>query len=55
MRRLSTTREPDVANAFFTMITTYRTWEQDGTPWPNRFMMDTEWTWMNDAAAIDDV
>jgi predicted nucleotidyltransferase len=55
MRRLS--REPSLerAAAFCDLILGFREWETDGLPWPNRFMADSELTWMRDAAAIDDI
>jgi predicted nucleotidyltransferase len=55
MKRLARTRDPDVASEFFKVVDTYRTWEQDGVPWPHRFMLDTEWTWMNGSAPVDDI
>lgn len=40
-----------VANAVFG----YRDWERGDISWPNRFLFDTEQSWMRDAAAVEDL
>jgi hypothetical protein len=50
-------RQPTLAHAtqFFRLIADFRSWEQDGIPWPHHFMLDSELTWMQGAAPIDDL
>lgn len=55
MRRLSREQTLENAAAFRDLVLGFWEWETDGKPWPNRFMADSELTWIRDAAAIDDV
>lgn len=52
-----TATHPTRANAvrIYEAITTFRQWERDPGSWGNRFMADSELTWMRDAAAIEDI
>lgn len=55
LQRLS--QQPTLANAtaFYDLITNFREWEREATPWPNRFMLDTELTWMDGTTVVDDL
>lgn len=50
-------RQPTLAGAteFYNMISGFREWETDGTPWPNHFMLDSELTWLHGTSAVDDL
>jgi len=55
MRQLSREQTPANISAFRELLFSHRTWEIDDAPWPNRFMIDSELTWMRDSSAIDDI
>lgn len=55
MRQLSKDQTLENAARFHDLVIGFREWETDGLPWPNRFMVDSELTWMRDATAIDDI
>jgi len=55
MHDLSNHQTFDHVTIFYDLVLQYREWETDGMPWPNRFMADTELTWLREATAIDDV
>jgi hypothetical protein len=50
-------QQPTLANAtvVYQLISGFREWEQDGTRWPNQFMLDSELTWMDGHSPIDDL
>lgn len=52
-----TATHPTRANAirFYETIKAFREWEIDPGSWGNRFMADSELTWMRDASAIEDI
>ncbi len=50
-------QQPTLANAtnVYRLISDFRAWEHGPTPWPNRFLLDSELTWMYGATPIDDL
>jgi predicted nucleotidyltransferase len=55
IRELCASRTYEAVDAYHNLIMGYREWEVDSQPWPNRFMIDTELTWMNDGCSVDDI
>ncbi|BDI33617.1 hypothetical protein CCAX7_56680 [Capsulimonas corticalis] len=55
MRALSAHATLENAILFHDLVLQYREWENDGTPWPNRFIADSELTWLRRAAAIEEI
>jgi hypothetical protein len=47
-------RQPADIERFFEAITAYRTWPED-LNWPNRFMIDSEMTWMTGHTPVADL
>ncbi len=55
MQELSAQPTYERATTFYTLINEFRDWETEAVPWPHRFMLDTELTWLHGTAPIDDV
>lgn len=55
MRNLSRSPSQAGATEFYNLIANFRAWESDGERWGNRFMLDSELTWMDGTTPIDDI
>jgi predicted nucleotidyltransferase len=45
----------DSIETFFTAIKEFQPWEITPGGWPVQFVADTEWTWMDNRSAVDDL
>jgi predicted nucleotidyltransferase len=55
IRELNQSPSLEGAEAFYNMVKGFREWEHDEHSWGNRFMFDTELTWLYNSPAIDDI
>jgi hypothetical protein len=55
MRELTAHPSAAAAEALADRVLAFREWERGSVHWPNYFILDTEQSWMRDAAAIEDL
>lgn len=55
MRSVTASPSAAGADAIAETVLGFREWERGGVSWPNRFLHDTEQSWMRDAAAVEDL
>lgn len=55
MRSATLSPSAAAAEAVADAVLGYREWERGDVSWPNRFLFDTEQSWMRDAAAVEDL
>lgn len=55
MRALTSAPSAVAAEALADRVLAFREWERGDVHWPNYFIVDTEQSWLRDAAAIEDL